>query len=161
MVSLEHTLVFPLMKSSSFKKPIVKSSFQKFVIVTQKKTREETAYIRELAPLTWKYLQKNKDLFEARKSSIYNGAPDFSMFGVGDYSYAPYKVGISGFYKKPLFSLIYNESEISHSVMVDDTSYFLSLSKTAFLILSQARSSADLVLTPSLLIFSFCAYSAL
>ena len=125
-VSLEHTLVFPLMKSSSFKKPIVKSSFQKFVIVTQKKTREETAYRRELAPLTWKYLQKNKDLFEARKSSIYNGAPDFSMFGVGDYSYAPYKVGISGFYKKPLFSLIYNESEISHSVMVDDTSYFLS-----------------------------------
>lgn len=125
-VSLESTLVFPLMKSSSFKQPIIKSSFSKFVIVTQKRAREETDYIRELAPLTWDYLQKNKTLFDARKSSIYNGAPDFSMFGVGDYSYAPYKVGISGFYKKPLFSLIYNESEISHPVMVDDTAYFLS-----------------------------------
>ena len=44
------------------------------------------------------------------------------MFGIGDYSFAPYKVGVSGFYKKPLFSLLYS----SKPVMTDDTSYFLS-----------------------------------
>lgn len=43
------------------------------------------------------------------------------MFGVGEYSFAKYKVGVSGFYKKPLFSLLYSEKP----VMVDDTSYFL------------------------------------
>lgn len=48
------------------------------------------------------------------------------MFGVGDYSFSTYKVGISGFYKKPLFSLLYNKNELSHPIMLDDTSYFLS-----------------------------------
>ena len=125
-IELEHTLVYPLLKSSSFKKPIICIGFKKYVIVTQKKPREDTSYIETIAPNTWKYLAKNKSLFDGRKSSIYNGAPAFSMFGVGDYSYAKYKVGISGFYKKPLFSLLYNESEVEHPIMLDDTTYFLS-----------------------------------
>lgn len=125
-IELEDTLVFPLMKSSSFKKPIVKADFKKYVIVTQKKAREDTGYIKKIAPKTWKYLCDRKEIFDSRKSSIYRGAPAFSMFGVGDYSYADYKVGISGFYKKPLFALLYNEEKVERSIMVDDTSYFLS-----------------------------------
>lgn len=128
-IVLEQTLVFPLIKSSSFKKPIIKSDFTKYVIVTQKKAREETDYIEDLAPMTWSYLCERRALFDARKSSIYKGAPAFSMFGVGDYSYAKYKVGISGFYKKPLFSLLYNETDVEHPIMLDDTSYFLSFDK--------------------------------
>lgn len=38
-VQLEDSLVFPLMKSSSFKKPVINSNFTKYVIVTQKKSR--------------------------------------------------------------------------------------------------------------------------
>ncbi|MCM1091287.1 MAG: hypothetical protein NC413_10635 [Muribaculum sp.] len=125
-IELEDTLIFPLMKSSSFKKPIINSGFKNYVIVTQKKAREETNYIEKLAPKTWKYLCDRKDAFDSRKSSIYKGAPAFSMFGVGDYSYADYKVGISGFYKKPLFALLYNEERVDQPIMVDDTSYFLS-----------------------------------
>ncbi len=125
-VELEDSLIFPLIKSSFFKKPIINSDFKKYVIVTQKKIREETNYIEELAPKTWKYLCDRKDVFDSRKSSIYKGAPAFSMFGVGDYSYAEYKVGISGFYKKPLFALLYNREKIEQPIMVDDTSYFLS-----------------------------------
>lgn len=34
---LEQTLVFPLIKSSSFKKPVINSDFTKYVIVTQKR----------------------------------------------------------------------------------------------------------------------------
>lgn len=48
------------------------------------------------------------------------------MFGVGDYSYSKFKVGISGFYKKPLFSLLYNKVNLDKPIMLDDTSYFLS-----------------------------------
>ena len=125
-VELEQTLVFPLLKSSGFKKPVICNGFKKYVIVTQKKAREDTSYIETIAPNTWEYLEKNKSLFDGRRSSVYKGAPAFSMFGVGDYSYAKYKVGISGFYKKPLFSLLYNENEIEHPVMLDDTTYFLS-----------------------------------
>ena len=125
-IELEETLVFPLLKSSGFKKPIICNGFKKYVIVTQRKPREDTSYIKGIAPNTWGYLSRNKSLFDARKSSIYNGAPAFSMFGVGDYSFAKYKVGISGFYKKPLFSLLYNETEVEHPIMLDDTAYFLS-----------------------------------
>lgn len=143
-IELEETLVFPLIKSSSFKTPIICSEFKKFVIVTQKKAREETDYIRQLAPKTWEYLCGRKALFDSRKSSIYKGAPAFSMFGVGDYSYAEYKVGISGFYKKPLFSLLYNEDRIEQPIMVDDTSYFLSFDNysdayTCMLLLNSSR----------------------
>lgn len=45
------------------------------------------------------------------------------MFGVGAYSYEKYKVGVSGFYKKPLFTLLYSED--GKPVMTDDTSYFI------------------------------------
>lgn len=143
-IELEDYLVFPLMKSSSFKKPVINSDFKKYVIVTQKKAREETDYIEKLAPKTWKYLCDRKDSFDSRKSSIYRGAPAFSMFGVGDYSYAGYKVGISGFYKKPLFALLYNEKRIDQPIMVDDTSYFLSFDNyseayTCMLLLNSER----------------------
>lgn len=127
-VELEDTIVFPLLKSSHFKSPVIKNNFKKYVIVTQKKARQDTSFIKEVAPKTWEYLNKNKTLFDNRKSSIYNGAPDFSMFGVGDYSYAKYKVGVSGFYKKALFCLCYNENNVEHPVMGDDTSYFLDFS---------------------------------
>lgn len=130
-IELEETLVFPLMKSSFFKKPVICTDFKKYVIVTQKKVREETGYIEQLAPKTWEYLCQRKAQFNSRKSSIYKGAPPFSMFGVGDYSYAPYKVGISGFYKKPLFCLLYNGERIEQPVMPDDTSYFLSFDNYA------------------------------
>lgn len=121
-VHIEDDVVFPLIKSSMFKSPII-HSFSKYVIVTQKKAREETKHLEHDAPKTWEYLTDNAELFEKRKSSIYKGAPKFSMFGVGDYSYSKYKVGVSGFYKHPLFSVLYSDD--GKPVMTDDTSYFI------------------------------------
>lgn len=121
-VSIEDDIVFPLIKSSMFKAPVI-HHFSKFVIVTQKKAREQTAHLEHDVPKTWKYLNDNMRFFENRKSSIYRSAPPFSMFGVGEYSYSRYKVGVSGFYKRPLFSLLYSDDE--KPVMTDDTSYFI------------------------------------
>ena len=121
-VQIEEDIIFPLVKSSMFKAPIL-HNFSKFVIVTQRKSREETEHLACEVPKTWKYLNDNKELFECRKSSIYHNAPPFSMFGVGEYSYSRYKVGVSGFYKQPLFSVLYSDD--GKPVMTDDTSYFL------------------------------------
>lgn len=121
-VQIEDDIVFPLIKSSMFKAPVI-HSFSKYVIVTQKKAREETGHLEQELPKTWEYLSNNIKLFENRKSSIYRGAPPFSMFGVGDYSYSKFKVGVSGFYKRPLFSVLYSDDE--KPVMTDDTSYFI------------------------------------
>ena len=122
IVQIEDDIVFPLIKSSMFKAPII-HSFSKYVIVTQKKAREETGHLEKELPKTWEYLCDNIELFKNRKSSIYRGAPPFSMFGVGDYSYSRFKVGVSGFYKQPLFSVLYSDDE--KPVMTDDTSYFI------------------------------------
>ncbi len=122
LVDIEEAYTFPLIKSSMFKAPVLADS-NKYVIVTQKTVRENTAHIEIDAPKVWDYLVAHKEHFDRRKSSIYRGSPDFSMFGVGDYSYAPYKVGVSGFYKKPMFSVLATPNQ--KPVMTDDTSYFI------------------------------------
>lgn len=137
-VDIELKYVYPLIKSSMFKSAIISTS-NKYVIVTQKKIKEDTSHIEIDAPKTWKYLFSHKSFFEKRKSSIYKNAPDYSMFGIGEYSYSPYKVGVSGFYKKPLFSLL--STETGSPIMTDDTSYFICLPSfdtayTAMLILN-------------------------
>lgn len=120
-VDIENTLVYPLLKSSQLKKPIVTETSRN-IIITQQKIKQDTSYIKTEAPKTWKYLNSNKEYFDRRKSSIYEKAPDFSIFGIGDYSFKKYKVAISGFYKEPIFSLVFNEK----TMMLDDTCYFLS-----------------------------------
>lgn len=125
LVQIECELIFPLVKSSMFKKPII-DFFSKYVIVTQKNVREDTTYIKLNFPLTWKYLNCNKGLFDRRKSSIYRDSPPFSIFGIGSYSYSQYKVGVSGFYKDPFFSVLLSPD--GKPVMTDDTSYFITFS---------------------------------
>lgn len=121
VVSIENNLIYPLLKSSQLKKPIVNET-SKYIIITQEKIKQDTSHIANDAPKAWKYLNDNKEYFDKRKSSIYDNAPDFSIFGIGDYSFKKYKVAISGFYKTPLFSLVYGDK----TMMLDDTCYFLS-----------------------------------
>ena len=122
-VSIEQEYVYPLVKSSMFKTPVI-DSFNKYVIVTQKRLHDSTSHIKIDAPKTWNYLSTHREHFTKRKSSIYRGTPEFSMFGVGEYSFSKYKVGVSGFYKRPLFSVLVSND--GKPVMVDDTSYFIS-----------------------------------
>ena len=121
IVNVENELLYPFMKSSMFKQAI-KTEYSKNVMITQTKINQDTSYIKDKYPKSWKYLNENAIFFDKRKSSIYSHCPKFSIFGIGDYSFSKYKVGISGFYKKPFFSLLYTETK---PVMLDDTSYFI------------------------------------
>lgn len=121
-VDIEDTLVFPLLKSSDLKEPIVETT-RKFVLVPQNFVGQDTGYLDKDYPRTAAYLNKYKQLFEQRKSSIYRDKPAFSIFGIGDYSFKPYKIAISGLYKQTLFSLI--PPYKGKSVMLDDTCYLL------------------------------------
>lgn len=98
------------------------SGTRKFVIVTQPKIGADTAELAHSSPLTWAYLEHHAGVLDTRKSNIYRNAPRFAMFGIGDYSFAPYKVVVSGFYKEPQFKLVAG----MRPVMLDDTCYFLS-----------------------------------
>ncbi len=122
VVELENELVYGVLKSSDLKGQVVAQS-RKFTIVTQKKIGQETNSIQFQHPKTWQYLLKNEQDFENRKSSIYKGKPAFSIFGVGNYSFALFKVAISGLYKTSAFSLVLPAT--GKPLMLDDTCYFI------------------------------------
>jgi hypothetical protein len=86
-------------------------------------------------------LKEHESFLDSRRSVIYKKAPKFSIFGIGDYSFAKYKVGVSGFYKEPVFALIHNE----YPVMLDDTCYFIGFD-----------SLTDAVITTALLNHPIC-----
>ena len=115
------------------KNTVIKNT-RKHIIVTQKKVGQETSYIQHLYPETYSYLKKNVSSFQARKSSIYKGKPLFSIFGIGDYSFKPFKVAISGLYKTYHFTLVLPQND--KPVMLDDTCYFIGFDKIDYAIYS-------------------------
>lgn len=121
-VAPEKKLLFGILKSSDLKHEVV-DKYRKTTIVTQKKIGQDTSYIKRELPKTYEYLDSNRAYFDKRKSSIYKGKPPFSIFGIGDYSFAKYKVAISGMYKRTTFSLVLPENE--KPLMLDDTCYFI------------------------------------
>ncbi|MEX2170672.1 MAG: hypothetical protein WD851_15255 [Pirellulales bacterium] len=122
LVDIEPTFLFPMLKSSQVAKGCTNHP-SNWMIVTQRSVSDDTALIRNLAPKTWSYLSSHADLLDARRSSIYLRRPRFSVFGVGDYTFAPYKVAISGFYKHFTFEVV--EPYQDSPVVFDDTVYFL------------------------------------
>ncbi len=123
-VKIEDEYLYPMLKSSDLANNRL-DKIRKWMIVTQKYIGEDTSIIKRRAPLTWKYLISHAEKLGARASSIYNNRPRFSIFGVGDYSFSPWKIAISGLYKQINFRLIspYNNKPI----VLDDTCYFIPL----------------------------------
>lgn len=121
-VQLEPLYLYPLLKGSD-----VGSNRQwreKFVLVTQKTVGDSTDSIREQAPMTWEYLESQGAALDRRGSVIYKKNPRFSIFGVGDYAFRPWRIAICALYKKLQFRLVGPIDE--KPVMVDDTAYYVS-----------------------------------
>ena len=120
-VALEEQFVYPLLKSSDIGNARVEP--RKFVLIPQTHVGASTSHIGETAPQTWAYLNRHQTTLQNRRSSIYQDSPSFSIFGIGDYSFAPWKIAVSGFYKSFRFALVSPWEE--RPVMLDDTCYFL------------------------------------
>lgn len=118
---LEEEWVFPFLKGSDLANG--RQLGERAVLITQKSLGEEVSLMRFRSPKTWSYLLKHRKLLEARKSSIYQNQPAFSIFGIGPYSFAPFKVATCGLYKRLHFRLIPPCG--GKPVIVDDTCYFL------------------------------------
>lgn len=123
VVDIEETYLFPLIKGSDVAQNRTKIT-NRYVLVPQKFVGESTETIKDLAPKTWNYLESHATHLDNRKSKIYQNNPRFSIFGVGLYTFAPWKIAICGLYKKLDFRLI---GKIENNpVVFDDTVYFLS-----------------------------------
>ncbi|HXY36952.1 MAG TPA: hypothetical protein VEI07_22180, partial [Planctomycetaceae bacterium] len=93
------------------------------VLVPQRRVGQETDSIARRAPKTWRYLQRHAERLDRRASRVYQQQPRFSIFGVGPYTFAPWKVVVSGFYKTRKFVAV--GPVRGRPVVCDDTCYFL------------------------------------
>jgi hypothetical protein len=131
------------LKSSDLKNTVIQRT-RKYTIVTQQKVGQETMYIKDKFPKSYEYLVAHQSFFNARKSSIYKNKPLFSIFGIGDYSFKPYKVAISGLYKTFHFTLIMPQDD--KPVMLDDTCYFIGFEKIEYAAYSLILLNSEMVL---------------
>jgi len=122
LFDLESTYVYPMLKSSDIAREDTPKP-ARWMLVPQRTIGEGTTRIKHTAPKTWTYLISHSEFFDKRKSSVYTGRPRFSVFGVGEYSFAPWKVAISGLYKKLHFAVV--EPYVGKPVVLDDTCYFI------------------------------------
>lgn len=121
-VKIEDDMIYPLLKSSDIKH-YDEDRIRKYLIVPQRTTSTDTSLLKYTHPLTYEYLTQHESAFANRKSSIYVGKDKFSIFGVGDYSFKPYKVVVSALYKDIEFVLV---SKIGDKpIVLDDTCYQL------------------------------------
>jgi hypothetical protein len=122
LLDLEPDYLLPMFKTSEVAAGRVDHCHRR-MIVTQRCIGEQTAGIAERAPKTWSYLQRHCALLSKRGSSIYRGRPEFSIFGVGDYSFSLWKIAISGMYKSLRFVKVGPFQ--AQPVVFDDTTNFI------------------------------------
>jgi hypothetical protein len=122
LVELEDEYLFPMLKSSDLANGPVADPVR-WMLVPQRKVGDDTQAIARKAPKTWQYLLRHGEALDRRGSSIYRNRARFAVFGVGDYTFAPWKVAISGFYKRLTFSVVGNLE--GKPTVLDDTCYFI------------------------------------
>jgi hypothetical protein len=121
ILQVEDDYLFPLLKCTDVFRGRI--GLNKWVVVPQKTYAEDTARLARTAPRLWQYLNDNALVLDGRKSSIYRNRPRFSVFGLGGYSFAPYKIAISGLHKAAGFRLVGPIAD--KPVFFDDTCYIL------------------------------------
>ena len=118
---LEGEYIYPLLKSSDVANG--RLTPRRWVLLTQRLVTDDTDVIQTEAPQTWRYLLSHSDTLDKRGSSIYAKRSRFAVFGVGPYTFSPWKVAVSGLYKNLRFSAI--GSHGGKPIVLDDTCYFI------------------------------------
>ncbi|AMV36592.1 hypothetical protein [Planctomyces sp. SH-PL62] len=122
IVEVEPDHVYPLLKGADLKRP-ARERPQRGLIVTQAKLGDDTRDLAAAAPRLWAYLERHADRFARRRSSIYEGRPPFALFGVGPYTFAPYKTAVAGLHRPTRFRAVGPVD--GRPTVLDDTCYML------------------------------------
>lgn len=120
LVDVESSVRFPFVKGGDLGRVAPKV---RELVLPQRSLGEDTERLAVDAPRAFAYLERHGPRLAARRSSIYVGRPRFSVFGIGEYSFAPYKVAVFGLAKVPRFEVLAPRDE--RPVLVDDTAYFV------------------------------------
>lgn len=128
-LDLEPAYVFPMLKGTDVFRGRTVANGRR-MIVTQRSLQDDPRTLSRTAPRLWAYLVANRAVLDGRKSSIYRSRPSFCIFGVGDYSFAPFKVAVSGLHKEARFRAVGPAD--GRPVMLDDTCYFIPAAAAAY-----------------------------
>jgi hypothetical protein len=121
---IEPERVFALLKATDLSRTTPPEP-RRFAVVTQTHPGDDTGRIRREAPRLWAYLKKHAAPFARRRSSVYRGRAEFAMFGVGPYTFAPYKTAVSGLHRSPVFHAV-GPDAAGRPLVFDDACYFAS-----------------------------------
>lgn len=121
-LSLEPDLVYPLAKGADVANSRTVCESRR-LLVTQRFMNDRSDRLSVTHPLAFRYLDDHIERFAARKSSIYRNRDRFAIFGIGPYTFAPWKVAVCGLYKRLSFAVYGPIGD--RPVVFDDTSYFL------------------------------------
>ncbi len=121
-VDVEPEFLFPLFKCSDVHRDRLRTP-ARWLVVPQRHPADPTDRLATAAPRLWEYLCRNGVALDGRRSRIYRGRHRFAIFGVGPYTFAPYKVAISGLHKEPAFRTVGPFGE--RPAVFDDTTYLL------------------------------------
>jgi hypothetical protein len=119
-IELEDEVVFPLLSTTRVARR-AKPTPDRWLLVPQRATGEDPAGLRERAPRAWRYLLRHGERLDGRRSAIYRRRPRFSIFGVGAYTFAPWKVVVSGFHEPIAFRVV--GPHRGRPVVLGDTAY--------------------------------------
>jgi hypothetical protein len=139
VVEVEPDALYPLLKATDLHRARLDANRR--VIVTQRALTDDTVELARRAPRLWAYLLGHAAQLDARRSSIYRGRPRFAMFGVGDYTFAPWKVAVSGLHRDPAFRVV--GCCDGKPTILDDTCYFLPFECCAWAVLVAALLRSD------------------
>jgi hypothetical protein len=91
LARIEPDHVYPYLRS----KHIVKYGLfghDRHLVPTRRAGEDNEAELRERAPATYEYLAANRERLRARSSTWFDDGPFYSLFGLGEYTWAPYKL---------------------------------------------------------------------
>lgn len=118
---LEPEYVLPLLKGTDVFRGRLGPT--RALIVPQRCFGEDTAHLAVDAPALWSYLTAHAPALDGRRSAIYRGRPRFGVFGLGAYTFAPYKIAVSGLHAAARFAVV--GPHHGRPVVFDDTCYLL------------------------------------
>jgi hypothetical protein len=91
LARIEPTHVYPYLRS----KHVVKWGLfghDRFLVPQRQAGEANADALERETPKTYDYLESRRERLEERKSSWFDGGPFYSLFGLGPYTWAPYKV---------------------------------------------------------------------
>ncbi len=140
-VDLEPSVALPLLKSRDLARGEIDGAARR-VVVPQRALGQDTERLADEAPRAFAYLERHAERLGRRASSIYRRQPRFAVFGVGPYTFAPWKVAVSGLHAEPAFRVVGPVD--GQPVVLDDTCYFAGYDDEA-----AARAAADWLDAPA------------